>query len=97
MLTAESKDGWKDGAQMKISKQKLKQIILEELEEVCGVPMQAQSPCADDHEASMAKSDLRRLHEYSLGLLTVQHSIRTLTGWLRLCLTVQHSMRTLTG
>jgi hypothetical protein len=48
---------------MKINKVKLKQIILEELEEVCGtqVPMQAQSPCADDHEASMAKADLHRL------------------------------------
>ena len=32
MLTAEKKDGNQDGAQMKISKQKLKQIILEEFE-----------------------------------------------------------------
>tara|TARA_R100000805_G_C3615477_1_gene116947 strand:- start:1566 stop:1943 length:378 start_codon:yes stop_codon:yes gene_type:complete len=31
MLTAEKKDGNQDGAQMKINKQKLKQIILEEL------------------------------------------------------------------
>jgi hypothetical protein len=52
---------------MKINKVKLKQIILEELEEVCGtqVPMQAQSPCADDHEASMAKADLHRLANYA--------------------------------
>ena len=83
MLTAESKDGWKDGAQMKISKQKLKQIILEELEEVCGVPMQPQSPCADDHEASMAKSDLRRLHEYSLELDQMIHDGQELEGWVQ--------------
>ena len=31
MLKAEKKDGYKDGDQMKISKQKLKHIILEEL------------------------------------------------------------------
>ena len=54
MSTAENKDGKKAGVQMKISKQKLKQIILEELEEVCGVRAPMQSSCADDHEASMA-------------------------------------------
>ena len=53
---------------MKIRKDKLKEMILEELEEVCGAQMHMQSPCADDHEASMAKSDLRRLHKYSLQL-----------------------------
>jgi hypothetical protein len=55
---------------MKISKEKLKEIILEEIKEACGghMPMQMQSPCADDHEASMAKADLHKLANYAAEL-----------------------------
>ena len=83
MLKVESKDGWKDGAQMKISKQKLKQIILEEIEEACGVALQSQSPCADDHEASMAKADLSRLSEYAAELEQMIHDGEELEGWVQ--------------
>jgi hypothetical protein len=81
----EKKDGYKDGAQMKINKVKLKQIILEELEEVCGtqVPMQAQSPCADDHEASMAKADLHRLANYAAELEQMIQNGEELEGWVQ--------------
>lgn len=68
---------------MKINKQKLKQIILEELEEVCGPQPSMQSPCADDHEASMAKSDLRRLHEYSMEIDQLIHDGQELEGWVQ--------------
>ena len=68
---------------MKVSKQKLKQIILEEIEEVCGPSMNVQSRCADDHEASMAKSDLRRLHEYSLEVDHMIHDGDELEGWVQ--------------
>jgi 5'-deoxynucleotidase YfbR-like HD superfamily hydrolase len=70
---------------MKINKVKLKQIILEELEEVCGtqVPMQAQSPCADDHEASMAKADLHRLANYAAELEQMIQNGEELEGWVQ--------------
>ncbi len=68
---------------MKIRKDKLKEMILEELEEVCGAQMHMQSPCADDHEASMAKSDLRRLHKYSLQLDHMIHDGDELEGWVQ--------------
>jgi len=68
---------------MKINKQKLKQIILEEIEEVCGPSMDIQSRCADDHEASMAKSDLRRLHEYSMELDQLIDDGDELEGWVQ--------------
>ena len=81
--TAENKDGKKVGVQMKISKQKLKQIILEELEEVCGVQAPMQSHCADDHEASMAKADLSRLSEYAAELEQMIHDGEELEGWVQ--------------
>ena len=68
---------------MKINKQKLKQIILQEIAEVCGVQPQVQSPCADDHEAAMAKADLRRLHEYSMELDQMIHDGQELEGWVQ--------------
>ena len=68
---------------MKISKQKLKEIMLEEIEEVCGVDTYTQSHCADDHEASMAKSDLRRLHEYSMELDHMIQDGDELEGWVQ--------------
>ena len=68
---------------MKISKQKLKQIILEEIQEACGYDMHMQSRCADDHEASMAKSDLRRLHEYSMEIDQLINDGDELEGWVQ--------------
>ena len=68
---------------MKISKQKLKQIIVEEIEEACGAQLSMQSPCADDHEASMAKADLRRLHEYSMELDQMIQDGQELEGWVQ--------------
>ena len=75
---------------MKLDSEKLKKIIKEvlseQVSEACGdpVPMQMQpSPCADDHEASMAKSDLRRLHEYSMEIDQLIHDGDELEGWVQ--------------
>ena len=85
MSKIEKRDGYKDGDQMKISKEKLKEIILEEIKEACGgnMPMQMQSPCADDHEASMAKSDLYKLANYAAELEQMIQDGEELEGWVQ--------------
>ena len=85
MSKIEKRDGYKDGDQMKISKAKLKEIILEEIKEACGgnMPMQMQSPCADDHEASMAKADLHKLANYAAELEQMIQDGEELEGWVQ--------------
>ena len=60
----------------------------EQVSEMCGdpqpEPMQSHaSPCADDHEASMAKSDLLRLHQYAAELEQMIHDGEELEGWVQ--------------
>jgi len=59
-----------------------------QVSEMCGEPQpepmqMQQSPCADDHEASMAKSDLRRLHEYSMEIDHLINDGDELEGWVQ--------------
>jgi hypothetical protein len=73
---------------MKLNSDKLKGLIKEVLDEMCDdIPSDpihhSGGRCADDHEASMAKSDLRRLHEYSMEVDQMIRDGDELEGWVQ--------------
>jgi hypothetical protein len=72
---------------MVLNNKTLKNLIKEVLDEMCGDvpsdPAHHHDGCADDHEASMAKSDLRRLHEYSMELDHMIQDGDELEGWVQ--------------
>tara|TARA_Y100001938_G_C8069570_1_gene422297 strand:- start:989 stop:1558 length:570 start_codon:yes stop_codon:yes gene_type:complete len=64
--------------------QRQKQPQNEQIEEACGDQQpHMQSHCADDHEASMAKAQLYRLHKYSTVLQELIHEGDELEGWVQ--------------
>ena len=88
MLKAENKGGKKDGDLMKLNNKTLKNLIKEVLDEMCGdIPSDPthhhNDGCADDHEASMAKSDLYKAAKYAAELEHVIHDGEELEGWVQ--------------
>ena len=83
MLMAESKGGKKDGDLMKLNNKTLKNLIKEVLDEMCGDIPSDPTHHHDDHEASMAKSDLYKAAKYAAELEQMIHDGEELDGWVQ--------------